>query len=133
MTGTRCRRGGRRRAAGFTLIEIMVVLAIIGLITALVGTAVHKNWVEARFKMARIQVRDVAGTIEQFTIARERCPTSVDELVSDDYLRHAPKDPWGAPLVVRCPGTHGREAADVSSPGPDGQAGTADDINSWEM
>jgi general secretion pathway protein G len=122
----------RRRTAGFTLIEIMVVLAIIGLIAAAVGVAVHKNYVDAKLKVARIQVKTVTGAVEQFVVAKERCPT-VDELVSEGYLPREPKDPWGTLLVVRCPGQHARDAADVASSGPDKEPGTDDDIKSWEL
>ena len=122
------RRSGTR---GFTLLEIIVVLAIIGLIVAVVGKTVYKNWQEARLKIARIQVRDVMHTAEQYVIARDGCPT-LEQLVDEEYLRQLPKDPWGSPLVLRCPGEHKKDAADVVSPGPDRQPGTADDINSWE-
>jgi general secretion pathway protein G len=121
----------RRVTGGFTLLEIMIVLAIIGLIVAAVGRTVYKNWQDARLKIARIQVRDVLHTVEQYVVARDTCPT-LEQLVSEEYLRQLPKDPWGSPLVLRCPGQHKKDAADVVSLGPDREVGTADDIVSWE-
>jgi general secretion pathway protein G len=123
----------RRRTGtgGFTLLEIIVVLAIIGLIVAAVGRTVFKNWQDARLKIARIQVRDVAHTVEQYVIAHDTCP-SLEQLVNEEYLRQFPKDPWGSPLVLRCPGQHKRDPADIVSPGPDREFGTGDDVNSWE-
>ena len=121
----------RNARAGFTLIEILVVLAIIGLIAATIGAAVHKSWVDSRLKLAQIQVREVTHTVEQFVISREQCPT-LDQLVNEGYLQRAAKDPWGTPLQLRCPGRHTRDAADVVSAGPDKELETADDIKSWE-
>ena len=121
----------RRATRGFTLLEIIVVLAIIGLIVAVVGRAVYKHWQDARLKIAHIQVRDVMHTVEQYVIAHDSCPT-LEQLVAEDYLRQLPKDPWGSPLILRCPGQHKKDPADVVSLGPDREAGTADDVNSWE-
>ena len=113
------------------MLEIIVVLAIIGLIVAVVGRAVYKHWQEARLKIARIQVREVMHSVEQYVIAHDTCPT-LEQLVTEDYLRQLPKDPWGSPLILRCPGQHRKDPADVVSPGPDREAGTMDDVNSWE-
>jgi hypothetical protein len=62
-----------------------------------------KHWQEARLRIARIQVREVTHNVEQFVIARDACPT-LEQLVNEEYLRQLPKDPWGSPLVLRCPG-----------------------------
>ena len=122
----------RRRQAGFTLIEIMVVLAIIGLVAAAIGAAVYKQWKDARLKIAQLQVREVTHAVEQYVMTKDRCPT-LQQMEEEGDLRHAAIDPWGNRLVLDCPSKHPRDAADVSSWGPDKQAGTEDDINSWQL
>jgi hypothetical protein len=61
----------------------------------------------------------------------ETCPADVNELYTQKYLTKPPKDPWGEPLVFKCPGEHDSEGADIISKGPDKQEGTEDDITSW--
>ena len=125
-------RTSRDDEGGFTMLEIMIVLAIIGLIASSVGVAVFRNYRDGQRKTAQLQVREVLGGAAQFMINKSRCPT-VDELVADQYLRRPPIDPWGVPIEIRCPGEHGADPADVISSGPDRQKDTADDIKSWEL
>jgi len=108
------------------------VLAILGLIAGTIVVSLHQRTKDAQLKVARIQVRDIVGRIEQFMINKLRCPT-VDELVSDGYLRTPPRDAWGTPILVRCPGEHEHDPADVVSYGPDRLADTGDDVRSWEL
>ena len=124
-------RMARERRAGFTLLEVMIVLALIGLIASTIGVAVYHRWREGQISAARIQVRDVGGRVVQFMVAKNRCPTAED-MVSDHYVERAPKDPWGTLLSIRCPGDHQQDGADVVSYGPDRLADTKDDIKSWE-
>jgi general secretion pathway protein G len=60
------------------------------------------------------------------------CP-STQQWVEDKTLKSEPKDPWGHPLLIVCPGQHEEGGADISSLGPDGQSGTKDDIESWKL
>jgi general secretion pathway protein G len=121
----------RERRAGFTLLEVMIVLALIGLIASTMGVALYHRWRDGQISTGRIQVRDIGGRIEQFMVTKYRCPT-VEDLISDHYVEREPKDPWGTPLSVRCPGEHQQAAADVVSYGPDRLPNTTDDIKSWE-
>jgi len=128
-------RRRRRRQAGFTLLEIMVVLAIIALLAGGVGTAVFKQYRSAQRKTAMLRVKAVRDASAQFMMDNSNnCPRSVDDLVAQKYLdKNNAKDPWGNAIILRCPGTNDQDNADVISPGPDKQEGSADDIKSWDM
>jgi len=141
----RCRV--RRGEAGFTLVEMLVVITIIGLIMALVGPRVLNYLAESKVKAARIQVESFASSLDLFYLDNGRYPTTSEGLVAlaqrpgsveswnGPYLRSGavPNDPWGHPYVYRSPGEHG--AYDIISYGSDGQeggSGTAADIASWQ-
>src|SRR6202035_3759869 len=128
----RCRRGGE---AGFTLVEILVVITIIGLIMALVGPRVLNYLAESKVKAARIQVESFSGALDLFYLDNGRYPTTSEGLVAlaqrpdivetwnGPYLRGGavPNDPWGHPYVYRSPSEHG--AYEIVSYGSDGQEG----------
>jgi general secretion pathway protein G len=128
-------RVGRAVEAGFTLLEIMVVLAIIALLAGGVGAAVFKNFRRAQVSSARLRVKAVRDATSQYMIDNSsNCPRGVDDLVAQKYLdRSNAKDPWGKDFVYHCPGTQDTDSADISSAGPDKQEGTPDDVKSWEM
>jgi general secretion pathway protein G len=142
----RRRRRARSGEAGFTLVEILVVITIIGLIMALVGPRVLNYLGESKVKAARIQVESFASSLDLFYLDAGRYPTTSEGLVAlaarpggvdtwnGPYLRtgQVPNDPWGHPYIYRSPGEHG--AYDIVSFGSDGQqggTGTAADIESW--
>lgn len=139
-------RARRRSERGYTLIEILVVITIIGLIMALVGPRVLNYLTESKVKTARIQIQSFASALDLFYLDAGRYPTSAEGLAvlvrptagitawNGPYLKGGvvPNDPWGKPYVYRSPGEHG--AYDVVSFGSDGQeggTGTAADITSW--
>jgi general secretion pathway protein G len=152
---TRIRTSKRRRSArprarsgehGFTLVEILVVITIIGLIMALVGPRVLNYLGESKVKTARIQIQSFGSALDLFYLDAGRYPSSQEGLGAlvqpaagitawnGPYLKggSVPTDPWGKPYVYRAPGQHG--AYDVVSYGADGQeggTGTAADITSW--
>ena len=127
-------RVARNRSAGFTMLEIMIVIAIIAAIGAGVGVAVFSQFKKAQVKIAKQRVKEVMQGVTTFMIDNNNCPRGLEQLVAEKYLsKGAAKDPWGKDFALKCPGTNDPETADVSSAGPDKQDGTQDDIRSWEM
>jgi general secretion pathway protein G len=142
----RRRRSVRGGEAGFTLVEMLVVITIIGLIMALVGPRVLNYLSESKVKAARIQVESFASSLDLFYLDAGRYPTTSEGLAAlaqrpggvdtwnGPYVRTGlvPTDPWGHPYIYRSPGEHG--PYDIISYGADGQqggTGTAADIESW--
>jgi general secretion pathway protein G len=134
----------RRSEKGFSLIELIVVLVILGLLAAVVAPKVYDKLAKGKDQIAKIQIKELEGALQLYSFDMGRYPNTgegLDALVrnpgSNDswkgpYLaKDLPKDPWGHPYVYRCPGTQERDY-ELSSPGADGSDGTADDICSWK-
>jgi len=137
-------RRRRRAQAGFTLVEILVVITIIGLIMALVGPRVLNYLSESKAKAAKIQIESFASALDLYYLDLGRYPTTNEGLAAltqgnnapgwnGPYLRGGvvPNDPWGHGYVYRSPGQ--RAPYDIVSLGSDGQeggSGTAADIAS---
>src|SRR5262245_34197599 len=133
LQARRAQLGRRDLSAGFTMLEIMIVVAIGAALVAGVAVVVMKHYAKTQVKPARKGVGDVVQAVAQYTIENNNGPKGIDELVAQKYLaRRAAKDPWGKDYTLRCPGTHDPETPDVSSSGPDKTDGTNDDIRSWE-
>ena len=135
-----------KKRRGFTLIEIMVVVVIIGLLSALVGPRLIGQSEEAKKKTTFTQIAQldqVLGlyhldngfypTTDQGLAALVSKPVSPPEPINykkGGYMKKVPKDAWGREFIYVCPGEHGDY--DISSYGPDGQEGGDDDINNWD-
>ena len=89
------RPAGRRRSAGFTLIEILIVITIISILLSIAIPQYQQSLRRARESVLRENLYILRTTIEQFTIDKERAPGSLDELVSEGYLRAIPPDITG--------------------------------------
>jgi len=132
MNHTSSDRGARDLARGFTLLEIMVVIAIIGLITAAIGTAVVKHFKEGQVASTRQLIRNIAQQALTYRLNHGECPPSLEALREERYLTKAQLvDAWKKPIVYACPSTHEDEDVDIHSFGPDGIDGTKDDLVSW--
>lgn len=124
-----------RRRAGFTLVEMLVVLAIIGSIVGLVGPRVLNYLSESKVKTAQIQMENLGSALDLFYLDAGRYPTTEEGLAalvqrpagvtswSGPYLKttNVPKDPWGHSYLYRSPGQSG--PYDVGSLGPEGREG----------
>jgi general secretion pathway protein G len=130
------RRGidaGKNGEAGMTLLEIMIVIALIGLVMGSLVVGLSAQFKKGQVKTARIAVTQIAQAAQQYMMENNsNCPTSMDDLVTNKNLPKKPKDPWGKEYTLKCPGTGDPDGVDIMSPGPDRQDGTADDIKSWD-
>lgn len=139
----------RQSQNGFTLIEIMVVVVILGILAALVAPNVIQNVSEARINKAKSDIRVIESQLEMFRLHAFRYPSTdegLDALVTPPgdadaadrwkgpYLDKVPKDPWGRPYLYLSPGS--RADVDVYSLGADGAPGGEDeagDIGNWAL
>ena len=136
-----------KRNLGFTLVELLVVLAILGLLVGLVGPQVMKALGSSKTKTARIQIENLAGVLDIYRLDVGRYPTTSEGLQAlvekpsgadnwnGPYLKKSkvPDDPWGYPYQYRSPGEHG--AFDLWSLGADnreGGEGEDQDILGWK-
>jgi general secretion pathway protein G len=129
-------RNRRQRQRGMTLLEIMIVLAILALVMGLVVVPnVYKYFQESKEETQKLAVKKLANEgFLHWARKNQGCPSSLAE-VAEELGKTDTKDVWGRELIMFCgdnlpPGVKGGFA--VMSLGPDGQQGTADDIKSWE-
>ena len=128
---------------GFTLIEILLVVIIIGILVSLVAPRLAGRSEEARVQAAKSDISGgIALALDLYEVDNGSYPRSLDGLVAKSgdaanwkgpYLKKGiPKDPWGNPYVYRMPGQQNTGSFDLFSGGPDKQVGTEDDISNWE-
>jgi general secretion pathway protein G len=124
------RLAAARSSRGMTLIEILVVLAIIGLIMGGVAIVAFNAFDDSKSKAAAKDIATLAQSVEMYRLQKNKCPKSAQDLKAAGIIQKITKDPWGQDYVIKCPGEHG--PVDISSPGKDGEIGGEDDINSWD-
>ena len=139
-----------RAARGFTLIEIMVVVVIMGILASLVVPKLISRTGESRVAAARVDISTVMQALKLYKLDNQRYPTTEQGLQalvakptngpaangwkSGGYLDKLPNDPWGTPYKYLSPGIKGE--IDVFSLGADGQPGGVGDdadIGSWDI
>lgn len=132
----RLMNGARHSERGMTLLEIMIVLAILALVMGLVvGPRVMKMFGESKGDIASATVKKYAyEAYPSWSAAHpdKGCPEKLEEL--NEYMNNKDiKDPWGGMYKMYCGASlpAGAKGLAVSSPGEDGKEGTADDIKSW--
>ncbi len=135
-----------RAVTGFTLLEILVVLAIIGLLAGLAITNVDKIFGGAQADTARLFVnQSLKAPLTAYRIATGSYPTTAEGLqalvtppsskadkLPRGLIDKVPTDPWGEPYQYAYPGNKNKDGYDLWSKGPDKQSGTQDDIGNWE-
>jgi general secretion pathway protein G len=124
----------RSREAGMTLLEIMIVLALIGLVMGSIGFGLNAYFKKGQTKAAKLAAQQISQACAQYMMENNNnCPQGMQDLVNNKNLPKILKDPWGKEYTIKCPGTVNTDGADVVSWGPDKQEGTADDIKSEEQ
>lgn len=140
----------RRTRAGFTLVELLVVLALLGLLAGLVGPQVMKHVGTSRTRAATVQIEELAAALDAYHLDMLAYPGETEGLAAlvqrpgtveradqwnGPYLRKpiVPLDPWGRPYRYRQPGQHGAfDLWTLGADNADGGTGEAADVASWK-
>jgi general secretion pathway protein G len=141
-------RTNKKRADGFTLIEIMVVVVIIGILAATIIPQFVGTTHDAKVSAAKAHVAELESALERFYVHMDRYPTMEEGLkilveapATEDkkwrgpYIKQLRNDPWGSPYQYRNPGVHHTTSFDIWSRGADGVdggEGPGADIGNWQ-
>jgi len=146
MISTTLRSANRSARKGFTLIEVLLTLALLALLASVVILNVDTFFSGGRAQVAEIWVNQSVKTpLRSFQLHVGRYPTTEEGLQAlvdrpsgveernwrGPYIEDLPDDPWGNPYRYRHPGENNPRSYDVWSMGPDGVSGTGDDIGNW--
>ncbi len=133
---------------GFTLIEIMLVVLIIGILAALAVPRLVGRSQEARVTAAKADIdSNISVALDMYELDNGNYPTTEQGIAAlvqkpsgsptpanwnGPYLKKMPKDPWGHTYIYKYPGDVNTLGFDLFSPGPDGVEANADDVTNWE-
>ena len=136
-----------KKQSGFTLLEIMVVIVILGVLASFVAPNVIGNKEKADKQKAVSDIVALENALDMYRLDNNHYPTTqqgLEALISkpagapepagyraNGYIRRLPKDPWGNEYYLQNPGQYGE--IDIFSAGPDGQPGTDSDIGNWDL
>lgn len=136
----------RRDEAGYTLVELLVVLAILGLLVAIAAPRLISYFGTAKVDTAKVQIERLGGVLDLYHIEVGRYPTDQEGLTAlverptqvavwnGPYLKNRDSltDPWGRPYLYRSPGQHGEyDLYSLGADGKEGGDGEDRDITSW--
>ena len=134
----------RRSRAAFTLVEMLLVLVILATLAAIVIPKMAGRSQQAKVTAAASDISNVEMALDAFEVDNGYYPKTggLNDLINPPanatgwkgpYLKKGvPPDPWGNPYIYEYPGKHTPNGYDLMSAGPDGRAGTDDDLNNWE-
>ena len=136
-----------QRSRGFTLLEVMVVIVILGIIASMVVPNLIGNQEQAARQKAVVDIQQLESALDMYRLRNGFYPNTeqgmqalVTQATSEPiprsfpeggFVKRLPKDPWGGEYQLASPGEMGR--IDVFSMGPDQTAGTEDDIGNWNL
>ncbi|MFT5235339.1 MAG: general secretion pathway protein G [Shewanella sp.] len=137
----------RNKQQGFTLLEVMVVIVILGILASMVVPNLMGNKDKADIQKAVSDIVALENSLDMYKLDNSIYPTTEQGLEAltqkptgspeprnyreDGYVKRLPQDPWRNDYLLLSPGENGK--LDVFSVGPDGQAGTEDDIGNWNL
>ncbi len=123
-------------AGGFTLIEVLVVVVILGILAAIIVPNIMDKPAAAKITKAKADIRAIESALNMYRLEKHDYPSTdegIDVLIPD-YLPRLPKDPWDRPYQYLNPGTHG--PIDIYTLGRDGQPGGEGedaDLGNWNI
>ena len=136
-----------KNVRGFTLLEVMVVIVILGILASMVVPNLMGSQERANMQKAVSDINALETSLSMYKMDNYKYPSTeqgFEALVTETdiepaprrfpeggYVKRLPKDPWGSEYQLLNPGEHGN--MDVFSMGPDGEPGTDDDIGNWNL
>lgn len=132
------RRRPQRPMRGFSLLEIMVVLVLIGMVVSLITVNVMGRLDQGKLDTARSQAYELAKSVDIYKLQTGSWPSTgqgLQVLVTPPkgkpIIDQLPKDPWNNDYTLIVPGQKNPNKFDIRSKGPDGQEGNEDDVGNW--